>query len=271
MRCDSTFSHPVHPLILTYRVRGHAERDAVREVVEQEYRQVQIVIEGDSLSGRIGCYRIVSDFSPPSPRSPSLTRTPNIPRFPRREDVDRSNQTRMTHLKTAEEVYTAVDGGTITDPTQREKMLANFMPPRTLVLREDAQVMLIKNTDENLVNGSMGRVVRFVDPALFGTEADVGYGLGGSGGGGETGVIGEGMGGSGAGPGKKASAVVGNVQLYPVVEFLLPNGGKKSMVVTPEVWKVELPSGEVQVSRTQVKFSPIAFIYLFLFAFILEC
>ncbi len=33
--------------------------------------------------------------------------------------------------------------------------------------------MLIKNTDENLVNGSMGRVRRFVDPMTYGIEDDV--------------------------------------------------------------------------------------------------
>ena len=39
-----------------------------------------------------------------------------------------------------EQVYTAYDGGSIPDQQQREKMLANFMAPKRLVLKEGAQV-----------------------------------------------------------------------------------------------------------------------------------
>ena len=114
-------------------------------------------------------------------------------------------------------------------------MLANFMAPGVLGLRIDAQVMLIKNMDDTLVNGSMGKVVRFMDPALYGMEelpeaADAGA--------------------SGSG-GAKKSVVGGGIQ-YPVVEFSVPGGGKRELLVTNEVWKVEQPNGEVQVSRSQV-------------------
>jgi len=162
-------------------------------------------------------------------------------RFPRREDVERSNSTRMSRLNTEQLVFTAVDGGTIQDKVQKDKMLANFMAPQRLVLRIDAQVMLIKNMDETLVNGSMGRVLRFVDPNVYGTEQDRE---------GDTSVIG----GTGqAGPvGKKATASVSPTRFYPVVEFILPHGGRRRCLIMPDIWKVELPSGEVQVSRTQV-------------------
>ena len=167
-------------------------------------------------------------------------------RFPRREDVDRSNSTRINRLQTQEEVFTATDGGLITDETQRQKVLANFMAPQKLLLRTDAQVMLIKNVDETLVNGSMGRVVRFVDPAVYGTDLDV------------AGAAGEYPAGApiGAGPSvgtaKKAGASANLVKLYPVVEFLGSTGSKKTCLVLPETWKVELPNGDVQVSRVQV-------------------
>jgi len=127
--------------------------------------------------------------------------------------------------------YTAKDGGTIQDSNQRSKMLANFMAPTVLGLRVDAQVMLIKNMDDTLVNGSMGKVVRFADPALYGVEE-----------------LPEGASGSGGG---KSSVVGGGLQ-YPVVEFSLPGGGKRELLVTNEIWKVEQPNGEVQVSRTQL-------------------
>lgn len=169
-----------------------------------------------------------------------------IYRFPRREDVDRSNSTRISRLQTQQEVFTGLDGGLITDETQRQKMLANFMAPQKLSLRVDAQVMLIKNVDDTLVNGSMGRIVRFVDPAVYGTELDIDDAFGESGP-----PIGSGP--SVGTAGKKGGAsTAATVKMYPVVEFLLPNGGKRTCLVLSEVWKVELPNGEVQVSRTQV-------------------
>ncbi|KAJ3515174.1 hypothetical protein NLJ89_g1922 [Agrocybe chaxingu] len=176
--------------------------------------------------------------------------------FPRREDVERSNSTRMSRLRTTEETYASVDGGSISDPNQREKMLSNFMAPYRLVLRIDAQVMLIKNVDETLVNGSMGRVLRFVDPAIYGTELDAELMAGGGPRGGvDAGVVGASASNSGVGGDKKknaaASAGVRN-KPYPVVEFMLPHGGRRRVLVMPEVWKVELPSGEVQISRTQL-------------------
>lgn len=104
--------------------------------------------------------------------------------------------------------------------------------------------MLIKNVDETLVNGSMGRVLRFVEPSLYGTEQDVhneGHGkpevLGGSTG-------------TGGAP-KKPRATPGAAE-YPVVEFLLPHGGRRQMLVLPETWKIEAPNGDLQASRTQV-------------------
>ena len=86
-------------------------------------------------------------------------------RFPRREDVERSNSTRMRQLTGEVRTYVSSDGGSIRDDNQREKMLSNFMAPKTLELKLDAQVMLIKNVDETLVNGSMGKVVGFADPS----------------------------------------------------------------------------------------------------------
>jgi ATP-dependent DNA helicase PIF1 len=120
-------------------------------------------------------------------------------------------------------------------------MLANFMAPSELALRLDAQVMLIKNMDEMLVNGSMGKVVRFVDPALYGTGVDDVPEIVGS------------VGGSGSGK-KSGTASTGGATLWPVVEFLVPGGVRREVMILPEIWKVELPNGEVQVSRLQVIF-----------------
>ena len=98
--------------------------------------------------------------------------------------------------------------------------------------------MLIKNLDDTLVNGTMGKVIRFVDPTAPLENED------------------NSMGGKPASKGAKDSKTVtslGTRQLLPLVEFLQPGGSRRTMIVTSDVWKVELPSGEVQVSRTQVR------------------
>jgi len=162
-----------------------------------------------------------------------------FPRFPRRDDVERSNTNRMATLDTSMETYVATDGGSIQDLAHREKLLSNFMAPRKLELKINAQVMLIKNVDDTLVNGTMGRVLRFTDPSKFGTEEDEGL----------SGVSGS-AGGQGLKNPPRTSSV--GVKRYPVVEFVFPQASKRNILVMPEVWKVELPNGEVQVSRTQV-------------------
>ena len=154
----------------------------------------------------------------------------------------------MNQLKTEQEIFQSMDGGVIQDVVQREKMLANFMAPQKLILRLGAQVMLIKNVDDMLVNGSMGKVLRFVDPAVYGTPDDPESSAG-------AGVVGGASTTAGGAAAKKTAALVG-AKRYPVVDFDLPNGVKRRMLVMPEAWTVELPSGEVQVSRSQVNTAP---------------
>ena len=119
------------------------------------------------------------------------------------------------------------------------------MTPRHISLRVDAQVMLIKNVDETLVNGSMGRILHFVDPAIHGTEQDREQS-------GEGGVVGATSTNPGAVAKKSISAAL-DVKMYPVVEFVMPSGARRRVLVMPAIWKLELPNGEVQVSRTQVR------------------
>lgn len=176
--------------------------------------------------GRLNCMHSVS----------SLTNSPHFmcscySRFPRREDVDRSNSGRMNRLTTEEHKYAAIDGGTITDPKQREKMLSNFMAPAVLTLKVDAQVMLIKNVDETLVNGSIGRVIKFMDPSQARDE-------------GVSGLTDD--------KGDKQPKKPKSGQVWPVVEFRIPGGYFKEVMIVPESFKVELPDGEIQASRTQV-------------------
>jgi len=80
--------------------------------------------------------------------------------FPLRNEVDSANKTRLDALKTKSQIYESRDTGTATDE-RRTAILKNMVAQRALEIKVDAQVMLIKNVDENLVNGSVGRVLGF--------------------------------------------------------------------------------------------------------------
>lgn len=72
----------------------------------------------------------------------------------------------MRHLSGNTEVYLANDGG-LTDANLRDKLLSSCMAPQKIELKINAQVMLIKNMDDTLVNGSLGRVVGFMNQRTF--------------------------------------------------------------------------------------------------------
>ncbi|BEI91501.1 uncharacterized protein CcaverHIS019_0403210 [Cutaneotrichosporon cavernicola] len=171
--------------------------------------------------------------------------------FPRREDVDRSNMTRLRNLSTETKTYVAQDGGVIQDKIQRDKMLSNFMAPQSLELRVDAQVMLIKNIDETLVNGSMGRVLGFCEKIAFVTDTNGRWREGG--------VREDIQSRDGHDDEQKEkmlskydAQVSSSTAKFPVVRFSTPGGGVRDMFVEYDQFKNELPNGEVQVSRAQL-------------------
>lgn len=176
--------------------------------------------------------------------------------FPRREDVDRANSTKLNNLNEDGYTYPAVDAGSMLDPIQRAKLLSNFMAPESLPLKLHAQVMLIKNLDDSLVNGSMGKIIGFEHKALFESDENGQY-------------I----------PDEYFSAVrgeaadekrmarnnalrtyqAGNAKPSPVVRFNIPlpggGTGTRDLLVEPDLFKSELPNGEIQASRIQVCFN----------------
>jgi ATP-dependent DNA helicase PIF1 len=173
--------------------------------------------------------------------------------FPRREDVDRSNSGRLNALNTDGWSYVAADGGAVTDPVQREKILSNFMVPQQIMLKIDAQVMLIKNVDETLVNGSMGKVVGFCHKQLYFTDAQGRWRRDGD----LEDCDDE------EDRAKRfrlremlSSKAAHGVKPFPVVQFKVPGGGLRDMLVEPDQFKAELPNGEVQASRSQVRCLP---------------
>ena len=150
--------------------------------------------------------------------------------FPMRHDVDRANMDRLNALQTESQSYRAQDGGTLTGE-QRERVLSNSIALPVVYLKKGAQVMLIKNLDESLVNGSIGKVVDFMDETEYAKQS---------------GALQEEESRDKTAPGPNSS------RKWPLVRFHLPNGSTRDYLATPETWKTELPDGEVQASRTQV-------------------
>lgn len=166
--------------------------------------------------------------------------------FPTRYEVEAANQTRLRNLPGTPKKYEAHDVG---DPSIREKLLQNMMAPKSLELKLGAQVMLIKNMDDTLVNGSLGKVKDFKSEAMFDLQGEMPSSL-------------DGYGGDGAQSAKVRNRMQSLTKEYeeakkgaceyPVVEFAASDGTFRTILCVPEDWKVELPTGEVQASRSQV-------------------
>jgi ATP-dependent DNA helicase PIF1 len=157
--------------------------------------------------------------------------------------VDNSNRIRLQALPGKSRHFPAVDKGS--DPTLRDRLLANMMAPPSLELKKGAQVMLIKNMDDTLVNGSLGTVQGFMNEATFNLK----------------GGLMDGDDAADAETDKKrkriqafTNALEGSAddQEYPLVHFRAMDGSERQLLCVPEDWKVELPTGEVQAERKQL-------------------
>ena len=143
--------------------------------------------------------------------------------------------------------FEAADTGTMADHGMRDKLLANMMAPNTLGRKKGSQVMLIKNMDDNLVNGSLGKVVAFMNEKTFEIYHE------------NPDVLDESIAVEDLDEDErsqrsvlKATAKVPGGKEYPLVRFALADGTSRDLLVMPEEWKVELPSGEVQAQRSQL-------------------
>ncbi|KAJ5677739.1 ATP-dependent DNA helicase PIF1 [Penicillium maclennaniae] len=170
--------------------------------------------------------------------------------FPTRSEVENANSQRMHRLSGELMTFNAVDSGTIQDPQHREKLLSNCMAPPVIHLKKGAQVMLIKNMEDSLVNGSIGRVVAFMDESTFDYYRDNEGDFAGDGNPEDD----EGL----SRAKKKLKPMAhkeGGVTVtrkWPLVCFVQPDGTERHLLCQPEAWKIELPNGEVQAQRQQV-------------------
>lgn len=176
--------------------------------------------------------------------------------FPLRDQVENANNQRLAALPGNAVVFHAFDDGD-EPPDKLAKTLENILAPKVLILKVDAQVMLLKNMDNGLVNGSVGRVVAFKSldepddddwgkvPEEFTSEvaqlkhepsagANVAAGASVAGGAAKKG---------------KTPAVLEKV---PVVEWKMPDGSKLRMRMTREEFKVDDVGDKVKARRKQV-------------------
>ncbi|QSZ37191.1 hypothetical protein DSL72_009285 [Monilinia vaccinii-corymbosi] len=175
--------------------------------------------------------------------------------FPTRNEVENSNTSRLRSLHGKSYRFEAIDSGSITDLGVRDKLLSNMMAPKSIELKKGAQVMLIKNMDDGLVNGSLGKVVAFMSEKsfeIYDSNPD---------------ILNEKENSDAEEEHKRQSdlakfkqsnflfpstGISSNGRLFPLVRFSIPDGTIRDLLVQPEEWKIELPNGEVQAQRTQL-------------------
>lgn len=140
--------------------------------------------------------------------------------FPLRAEVDRANASRMAALPGPAYVFESRDTGPA-PPDKKRRLLDNMAVVKTLTLKHDAQVMLVKNVSETLVNGSVGRLVGFCEDTAASQQ-------------------------------KKDETLK---ELFPIVEFATFKG-KETKMVTSEEFRAEDGDGNLLARRVQVSVAP---------------
>jgi ATP-dependent DNA helicase PIF1 len=180
-----------------------------------------------------------------------------------RYEVERANSTRLAALQSPPVSYDARDSGSAA-PEKRKTVLAGMMVPERLVLKKGAQVMLVKNVDDQrgLVNGAVGRVLGFFAAPRGKSEGVVrNVKLSEDG----KSVVFRSEGKENAKPNtstsssakntkmeaEKPKSAAADVELFPLVEFLTPIG-RETVLVTRDEFRVEDNEGNVLARRVQV-------------------
>jgi ATP-dependent DNA helicase PIF1 len=91
------------------------------------------------------------------------SKTDDSLRYPLRQEVDESNRKRLADLPGDIIEFKAQDSG---DP----RKMAQCIAPAVLHFKINAQVMLLKNLDADLVNGSLGVIIGFAGRGDYRTK-----------------------------------------------------------------------------------------------------
>lgn len=102
-----------------------------------------------------------------------LSRPLNVPKgitptqlYPLRRDVEIANKAQMQKLKGQSYTFNSTDTYNTT-MAKKAEILKYLICPESVTVKVGAQVMLIKNMDETLVNGSLGKVLGFMNERSF--------------------------------------------------------------------------------------------------------
>lgn len=195
----------------------------------------------------------------------ALNRTPKVPPgiaptqlFARRFEVERANETELRKLQS--EGHTFLSSDEYNEEIPFQVKLDDLIAPPKITLKVGAQVMMVKNIDEKLVNGSIGKVIGFMDEATFALYDTEGHDdadlfdpsvlgahdeLDGT----DDAVVRR----------KRARARFlnqmarnGEARMLPVVEFRNLDGTSRTILVHPEVWSVDDAEGKWMARRTQI-------------------
>lgn len=176
-----------------------------------------------------------------------------------RHEVERANSTRLAALQSPPVSYDARDSGSAA-PDKRKAVLAGMMVPERLVLKLGAQVMLVKNVDDQrgLVNGAVGRVLGFFK-APRGKSEGVLRNVVLSEDGKSVVFVGEGKENvkttaAAKVEGEKPKSTA-DAELFPLVEFPTPMG-RERVLVTRDEFRVEDNEGKILARRVQASNLP---------------
>ncbi|KAI6113444.1 hypothetical protein EDD16DRAFT_1424691, partial [Pisolithus croceorrhizus] len=129
-------------------------------------------------------------------------------------------------------------------------LLSGILAEKVLHLKKGAQVMLVKNVDEMLVNGCVGRIVAFHGyREVMDTVASEGEKRAGST---KTTGFGNAAEKKSSEEASKSAHTQKEDEQFPVVEFPTAEGGKEAVLVMREEFKVEDAEGKVLARRMQV-------------------
>jgi ATP-dependent DNA helicase PIF1 len=209
------------------------------------FRQKDPVFAGmlnEMREGRMSAESIANFKKLDRPLPPSDDSIEATELFPTRQEVDRANNIRMQQLHGNAFRFDARDGGSVTNKEQRDRLLQSCMVPEVVNLKKGAQVMLVKNLDDSLVNGSLGKVTGFMTEAMFELYKE------------DEEAFLEGSTSENAMKAEMAKSTLGlnTAQVFPLVRFAIADGTTRDLLCKREDWKIELPNGEVQASRSQI-------------------
>lgn len=186
--------------------------------------------------------------------------------YPRRYEVEQFNRKRLAQLQTPSLHFIANDENNAPDHLQSMYNCENLMAVKDLELKVGAQVMMIKNFDQQLVNGTLGKIVGFMDRQTFKivekysdsstlSSQDImeqcqhGFEF-------DSVMDSEALSEMRSDPLYRKWCQLKETQtpvkLYPYVRFHFPDGQTRDHMILPEKWELEDLDGNVMCSREQI-------------------